>query len=509
MTERSSIRRTALLMFFALTGCYLALAPGSISGRGYIGEEMESGNQIMVVFNAWFKGRPIPPMLWSRHGPVPVLFDIPFLKLGKLVLTQDYIMSLQPILLTAATMALVFLWLRKFASPAMSLLITLSGAFATMMWPYAYIGLETKQSFFVLLVGYLALANGKIRSWPALIGFGITAGLSLSVKGTGIVMWPAIAYLVYAQCRGRWREWRVQAAVAVALIIAVWVIGNVTRNYYWIPRGGGMSNFSPWMTDSPIRMFSNAIGIFGSPSKGLAIYAPILLVCIYAIPRAFRTVHRDLAVFAVLITACTVGLVSLLIVTSDEVWGPRYMHVAIAPLLVCIGAAWPRIDWKIGLPIAALAAAGLALSFLGAFSYYGEFHSAMQAADQNTMEWINGDTVWIEPIFEARLVRTWLQPGSDPVPWTPSHVWVWEPPTDMPATWKTLNLRDYATPQSLLLQHWHTELEGPSRTIFRLSLFALFAGPLLLIWTAVRVFLDPFNPVSKSPSRYSEMQAPL
>src|SRR3982751_140201 len=72
----SAVRRTGLLMFSALTVCYLALAPGTIGGRGYIGEEIDSGNQIMVVFNAWVKGRPIPPMLWSRHGPVPVLFDI-------------------------------------------------------------------------------------------------------------------------------------------------------------------------------------------------------------------------------------------------------------------------------------------------------------------------------------------------------------------------------------------------------------------------------------------------
>jgi hypothetical protein len=78
-------------MFFRFDCLLPCLAPGSISGRGYIGEEMESGNQIMVVFNAWFKGRPIPPMIWSRHGTVPVLFDIPFLKLGKLFLTQDYI----------------------------------------------------------------------------------------------------------------------------------------------------------------------------------------------------------------------------------------------------------------------------------------------------------------------------------------------------------------------------------------------------------------------------------
>ena len=88
-------------------------------------------------------------------------------------------------MLTAGLMVLVFLWLRKIPTPWMSLLLTLTGAFATMLWPYAYIGLETKQSFFILLVGYLALANGKIRSWRGLVLFGIAGGLSLTIKGYG------------------------------------------------------------------------------------------------------------------------------------------------------------------------------------------------------------------------------------------------------------------------------------------------------------------------------------
>jgi len=86
------------------------------------------------------------------------------------------------------------------------------------------------------------------------------------------------------------------------------------------------------------------------------------------------------------------------------------------------------------------------------------------------------------------------------VPWTATHVWVWEPPRDAPPGWKTINLREYATPQSVLLQNWHTKLDGANRTIFRLALASLIAGPLLLIWTVVRVFQNPFNPISKTPS---------
>jgi hypothetical protein len=481
-----AVRKTATLLFFALTACYLILTPGSLSGRGYISEEMDSGNRMLSIISAGLTGHPVPEMVWSRHGPVTLLFDLPFLIIGKYVVSQYFILSLQPILLTAALMVLVFLWLRKFATPWMSLMLALTGAFATMLWPYVYIGQETKQSFFVLLAGYVALSSGKLRGWPSLVLFGIAGGLSLTVKNTGIVMWPAIAYLVYVQFRSDWRVRRLQLLVVSLLIAGVWGIGDALRSPYWAPKGGVLFNIHGWLTQSPVLMFSNFIGVFGSPVKGLAVFAPVLLMCIYAIPRAFRSTHRDLAIFALLVTACTAGFISLLIVPSDEGWGPRYMHVAIAPLLVCIGAAWPRLEWKIGLPLAGLAAAGFVISFLGAFSSYSVPSLAMREADQNTIEWINGDPVWAGPVFELRLVRAWLRPGFEPVLWTPKHNWVWTPPENYSSDWKTIDLRQYSTPQSILLQYWNAKPEGANLATFRLSLFSALAGPLLLLLTALR-----------------------
>ena len=140
-------------------------------------------------------------MVWSRHGLVPVLFDLPFLKLGKLLVSPDFVLSFSPALFTAGLLTILFLWLRKVCTPGMSLFLTLTAAWGTMLWPYAYIGLETKQSFFVLLAGYLALAGGKIRRWPSLLLFAATCGIALSIKSTGITLWPVIAYLMYVQFR--------------------------------------------------------------------------------------------------------------------------------------------------------------------------------------------------------------------------------------------------------------------------------------------------------------------
>jgi hypothetical protein len=72
----TEVRKTAILLFVGLFACYLSLSPGSIAGQGYVGEEIESGLRMLAVVNAWLKGLPIPQMEWSRHGPVPVLFDL-------------------------------------------------------------------------------------------------------------------------------------------------------------------------------------------------------------------------------------------------------------------------------------------------------------------------------------------------------------------------------------------------------------------------------------------------
>src|SRR5258708_4978964 len=108
---------------------------------------------MLAIVNAWVKGRPIPPMEWSGHGPVPVLFDLPFIKLGKMFVSPDFMLSFQPVLLTAGIVTVLYLWLRKLCSPKVSLLLTFTGAFGTMLWPYAYISLETKLSFFYFSQG--------------------------------------------------------------------------------------------------------------------------------------------------------------------------------------------------------------------------------------------------------------------------------------------------------------------------------------------------------------------
>src|SRR5204863_7046279 len=128
-------------------------------------------------------------------------------------------------------------------------------------------------------------------------------------------------------------------------------------------------------------------------------------------------------------------------------------HVAIEPLRLVIGSACPQFQWRRHIPLLILGAVGLSISFLGAFFYYDSRLRAATAAGENTMEWLDGDTVWNEVAFNARLFSVWLKGGNEAVLWTPPHLWVWTPPPDA-QPWKTINLREYADPQAFLLRHW-------------------------------------------------------
>jgi len=475
----------AALLFLSVFGLYLVLSPLTTGGQGYIGEEIDSGMKMLEVFNAWVKGRTVPPMVWSRHGPIPVFFDLPFIKLGKLLATPDIMMSLSPIFFTAALSTLLFVWLRKLTSPGMSLLLTMAGAFGTMLWPYAYIGLETKQSFFVFLAAFLGLANGRIRTTGKLALWALVCGLAVSMKSTGLLFAPAMAYLFYTQFRGEWLARSRQLLIVLLVAGGALLAGDISRNLYWGSFGGGYSSLRGWFADSLLQYFVNAVGIVGSPTKGLIVFAPVLLLSLYVLPRAWR-MQRDIVAYTLLIACAMIGFLSTLRITADEVWGPRYMHVAIAPLVLCIGCVWSRFNYRRHLPLVALAMIGVVISFLGAFYYYGVRGFAMTEGGQNTMEWINGDPAWNEITFNARSFALWRK-GCPSTPWTPTHVWVWEPPAGAVA-WKSIDLRNYCETQSALLKSWNSSNEWAGFAI-RVCLSGLVVGVLsmaALLWQTFR-----------------------
>ena len=109
----------------------------------------------------------------------------------------DRAVSVEPVLLSALLITLIFVWSRRLTGSAgWAALLALGTAFATMIWPYAYIGLETTQSVFLLAAGWLALEEPSTRSWPRTLAFAISAAIAVSAKSTGAFLVPAVLFLI-------------------------------------------------------------------------------------------------------------------------------------------------------------------------------------------------------------------------------------------------------------------------------------------------------------------------
>ena len=64
-----------------------------------------------------------------------------------------------PLLETAGLATLLFLWAARLAGDLRwGVTVALGAAFCTLLWPYAYTGLEPTQSLLLLIIGYLALS---------------------------------------------------------------------------------------------------------------------------------------------------------------------------------------------------------------------------------------------------------------------------------------------------------------------------------------------------------------
>jgi len=145
---------------------------------------------------------------------------------------------------------------------------------------------------------------------------------------------------------------------------------------------------------------------------------------------------------------------------SDEVWGPRYLHCAVAPLIVCMAAANTLLHGKRLRTTAfvTLAFCGLGVSMLGALFEYHSLHWVAILSSPSNIEQLQYDVEWNPIWFDARLMRLWLRGRDAPV----SHIDYWPPPdhyvVSLPENLieyiHPVNIREYAVPQTYLIKTW-------------------------------------------------------
>jgi predicted membrane-bound dolichyl-phosphate-mannose-protein mannosyltransferase len=93
--------------------------------------------------------------------------------------------------------ALLFVWLHRITQSALwSYTLSLIAAFCTLLWPYAYIGIEPKQSLCVLAAGYLALETAGRATLARSLLLGLACGGAISLKASGTYSFPLWRFLI-------------------------------------------------------------------------------------------------------------------------------------------------------------------------------------------------------------------------------------------------------------------------------------------------------------------------
>lgn len=485
--------RTGFLYFSAVFLLYLSLSPGSIGGMGYTMEEMNATIDLFSSPGAYLAGD--ESIRWSRNGPVPLLFHGPFMALGSVVsggnpLWVDRMLAVQPVLFSALIVSILFAWIRRLTgSGQWAFVLSSVAAFATMLWPYAYIGLETTQSLFLVLAGWMALGSAPPRTWPKTILFALVCALAVSAKSTGAFLLPAVLFLIWRfdADPARFGPRRMaKPAVILLVVVFVFLLNAHYRGFFWAGYGGSTSFVKVWLVTGPISFILNLVNFLFSANKGLIVFAPVTLLSFYYLPRAWKT-HRWIAIWALLALGGLAGGFSLMRNWADETWGPRYLHSTIAPLVLCIAAAHAHrpFRWKHQIAVALTAFFGVVVSFFGSFFYYGQLHAAQTATEQPILEALQTDPVWNHIRFNERLMRVWLasdESGERRTWWRAEHKWFFHAPAGA-EPWKGVDLARYAVPQSSLVRTLEAEHRSPIDRFWLLPyLGSAILGAILFVW---------------------------
>jgi len=488
------MRRSAWWFFVAVSLVYIAMSPLSISGMGYASESGGAAGALASGFtHALHLQFAVPPFVWPRHGLLESAIEVPFVLAARLfdrsAQTTDRALSLEPMLATAWMCTIVFVWARRLSgSAAWGFSLGVATAFTTMAWPYAYIGLETTQSLFVLLTAFLAFGDDAPATWPRVLGLAACASVAISVKANSIYLVPAVGFALLtfaARARASHNE-RVlalaaKATCAVAIIGGVYLVNSHFRARSSDYGVGFWTAFKHIAVDSPSTFVLNFVATALSLNKGLFVYAPLTVAAIAGTRRAWGHA-RHVTAFSMLTLFGLAAGSSLVFFWADETWGPRYLHAAVAPLIVLLAASRRGVPlrWRTEWPLAILAAAGLFVSGLGSLFYYGNLHVVAMTASEATLEGLQSDPAWNPVRFDFELAELWLEPRAEPVLWPPSrHRWFPAPgesgikPPDKP-----VDIRPFASPQPYLLRN------GPWSDPVRLCCSSFLVIGLLMLVTA-------------------------
>jgi hypothetical protein len=289
------------------------------------------------------------------------------------VLVARILEKLMASLIAAASVACLFLLLRRIASERRALLLAAVYAFATNTWSTSSQALwQHGAGQLTTILSLLCLARFlEDRSrWPAAAGAGLFAALSPAMRPTDVLFFAAsVAVLSWRVRRLSLLVWYAGFGALIGGSLALYnlrMFGNL--------RGGYMQRLDG-------AFWSDLAGLTVSPSHGLFVYSPVLLFALagaYFCWRDGSAPGRVLGPIAMLFTASHVAFYTRWPGSwGGDCYGPRYLADVLPCLILFLPAA---LDWVarhrlLKGAFAATLVFSVGAQFIGAFCFPLGFHS--------------------------------------------------------------------------------------------------------------------------------------
>jgi len=276
-------------------------------------------------------------------------------------------------LIAALSASLLYLVLRRRATPSIALLLTIAYAFGTTTWMISSQALWQHGMAQLLIVGALLVLTGSCTA-PRAIAAGLLVGLAAGNRPPDTIL--AIALGIYGLFWAR-RRWPLLAASAAMPMLLVLLYNLVTTGN--VAGGYGLAGRPQFLQHD---LLPGLAGLLVSPTRGLLVFSPFFVFLVLA--WRYRPVDRDERRLT-LAMAIGAALQILLYAKADWraglSWGPRYLTDLLPFFIWMLVPVVTALRGFARLAFHLAAVASIAFEAMGAFSYMSVYDAPIFAAD--------------------------------------------------------------------------------------------------------------------------------
>jgi len=301
-----------LLLFFVL--------PHDIEGDGRLR---------FAALQGWLAGNGIPDTKYPLVGSLPA---IPLMLLGRAGTTTEWLVSRYNVIVYAAGLVLLYLFLRRrLPNDVLAAFLLLLGTTAMIPNSLTGFGAETFSAMAVG-AGFAAWSTGRWKTGTALLGVGV-ANLPASIVGLALAMgWWA------------WRMKRIRALAPLALGAGIWLLESSVRRGSALSTGyendHGFQTLLPYsgLPGFSYPTFFGVLSLLVSFGKGLLFFAPGLFLAFGRGLEALRPVKDVLVMWMLYLGGMVVVYGSWWAWYGGYAWGPRFLTFASLPASLLLAA---------------------------------------------------------------------------------------------------------------------------------------------------------------------------